>query len=194
MLYIDNIDDNSIRFGNAVGGGAYSKVYPKSLQARKDEINRIWIWQDQDTESVLDSGQVSEITLNGLVYGTAQGFVTAFNNLCSASGGEGSSSVLSRIYNTPGGGEVTSTTATILADTVHSITIICISGTATVTIGSSSIGLAVGESFTWTATGLIDTNIVINASTGAVDYAVIGAAPTTTTTTTVAPTTTTTTV
>ena len=42
MLYIEVLDKYSVRFGNGVGGGTHSKVYPKTLQARCDERDNIW--------------------------------------------------------------------------------------------------------------------------------------------------------
>ena len=81
MLYIENIDGNSVRFGNGYGGGEFNKVYPKTMEARKDEIDRIWIWHTENNEAMMNVGQVSESSINGVTYGTAEEFVVAFNNL-----------------------------------------------------------------------------------------------------------------
>jgi len=194
MLYIENIDDNSIRFGSAVGGGTYNKVYPKTLQARKDEIDRIWIWHTQNNETVLDCYLVSNISLEGTVYSTAEAFVKAFNNLTGGSISGSGGSLTSSVYNTPDGGEVTGSSLTIAANTIQSITLTCTVGTAVITVGTSTINMSVGQTISWSAGDLLDTAIKIDTTADpsySVDYHVIGPAPTTTTTTAATTTTTT---
>ena len=85
MLHIENIDAYSIRFGSHYGGGTHSKILPKTLQARRDEIDRVWISHTDKTESVLNCTEVSNITLDGTVYSTGQEFVVAFNALMASS-------------------------------------------------------------------------------------------------------------
>ena len=79
MLHIENIDLYSVRFGNGYGGGTYPVVYAKTLEARKDEEDRIWIWHTQNNEAVLNVASVSDVLLNNVAYGTAEAFVVAFN-------------------------------------------------------------------------------------------------------------------
>jgi hypothetical protein len=85
MLHIENIDAYSIRFGSHYGGGTHSKVLPKTLEARRDEIDRIWISHTDRSESVLNCAEVSNITLDGVVYTTGEEFVVAFNALMASS-------------------------------------------------------------------------------------------------------------
>lgn len=196
MLYIENIDYNNLRLGNAAGGGTYTKTLPKTLQARKDELNRIYIWHEERNEQVVQLAKVSELSLDGTVYSTAEAFVVAFNNLCGKSiSGVGGTTDASVEYNTPAGGEVTGSSYTIAANTAHSVTLTCTVGTAAITFGTNTINMVAGQTMTWQGDGLIDTAITINTTAGAtysVDYNIMGAA-TTTTTTTATPTTTTTT-
>ncbi len=79
MLHIENIDAYSVRFGDAYGGGTYTKVLPKTLEASKDEINRINIYHTDKEEQLLHHYDVSDIRLNGTTYATAALFVAAFN-------------------------------------------------------------------------------------------------------------------
>lgn len=81
MLHIENIDLYSIRFGSGYGGGDHSKVYPKSLEARKDEKERIWIWHTENNEAVLNVTPVGDVLLNNVAHATAEAFVVAFNAL-----------------------------------------------------------------------------------------------------------------
>lgn len=189
MLYIEKIDDNSIRFGNAVGGGTYPKVWPITLQAMTDETGRVWIFETNNEQTVLNNYDVDNINLEGSTYATGALFAAAFNNLVGAtiSGGGGSGSSTSTAYNTPDAGTVTNDTLTISANTIHAITITCISDSADITVGGSSFTIDEGQSVSWEATGLLDADITIDTTGGAtysVDYITIGAAPTTTTTTT----------
>lgn len=197
MLYIDSIDNNSIRFGDAVGGGTYPKIYSKNLMARKDEIDRIWINNIDTGEAALVCALTAEITLAGSVYGTAALFVVAFNNLCSSGGASAivaaSGGASPGVYNTPGSGTVNNVSETISANTINSITIICIGGQADITINGVTTTILVGESWDLEGTGLIDSDIVIDATGGAgrtVHYITMGAATTTTTTAAVTTTTT----
>ena len=79
MLHIENIDAYSVRFGDAYGGGTYTKILNKNLEASKDEVDRINIWNIDKSEQVLHHYPVADITLNGTVYATASLFVVAFN-------------------------------------------------------------------------------------------------------------------
>lgn len=79
MLHIENIDEHSIKFGNGYGGGTHYKVLSKTMVARKDEKDLIWIWHTQNNEALLNAASVDEITLDGTVYATAELFVVAFN-------------------------------------------------------------------------------------------------------------------
>jgi len=79
MLHIENIDAYSVRFGDAYGGGTYTKILPKNLEASKDELDRINIWNIDKEEQVLHHYAVADIILNGTVYATAALFVAAFN-------------------------------------------------------------------------------------------------------------------
>ena len=79
MLYIDKIGTNSFRFGSEAAGAGDNRILPISLQARHDEIDRIWIWHTQNDECVHNCGEHTKITLDGVVHPTAAAFVEAFN-------------------------------------------------------------------------------------------------------------------
>ena len=85
MLHIENIDAYSVRFGSAYGGGTYFKILPKNMEAEKDELDRINIWHSDKKEQILHHYIVSDITLNGTVYGSAAAFVVAFNAMIASS-------------------------------------------------------------------------------------------------------------
>ena len=202
MLYIELIDDYNVRFGNAIGGGTYPKVYPKTMVAKSDEADQIWILDYETKAYILNARQPATVALDGTIYTDANSFVIAFNQLFyagnfSSAGGSGDTTSLAASYNTPGGGELENASTTFAANTIHSLTVTCLSGTAVVTAGSETINLEAGQTIGWTASALLDKAIVVDASGDAankVDYSYIGPAPTTTTTTTTtAPVTTTTT-
>ena len=87
MLYIENIDLYSVRFRSVLGGDTYSKVLPKSLEARSDtdDPSRVWIWHTENNECVLNDKLPTEITLNGTIHSTAEAFVVAFNTMIASS-------------------------------------------------------------------------------------------------------------
>jgi len=78
MLYIDDIDDYTVKFHD---GGDNSQVYSKDLVARGDAVGRIFITGKYKRENVLNSCEPSEITLEGNVYSVAEQFVSDFNLL-----------------------------------------------------------------------------------------------------------------
>jgi hypothetical protein len=78
MLYIDEIDDYTVKFHD---GGDNSQIYGKDLVARADAVDRIWISEKYKRGNVLNSALVSEITLEGNVYSVAEQFVSDFNLL-----------------------------------------------------------------------------------------------------------------
>lgn len=82
MLHIENIDGNSVRFGNGYGGGTKSMVLPKTLEARSAIGGRVWISKTEGSEeTVLNNKLVSEISIDGTTYSTDEDFVVAFNAL-----------------------------------------------------------------------------------------------------------------
>jgi len=64
-------------------------------------------------------------------------------------------------YDTPGALPIT-----FLANTIHSISILSITGNTVVTIGGEATTLVEGQSTTIEATALIDDTIVINSASG----------------------------
>ena len=85
MLYIENIDAYSIRFRSVTTAGTFSQVLPKSLEARKDTSDRVWISHTERKENIINNELPANVSLNGIVYGTAEEFVTAFNDNISSS-------------------------------------------------------------------------------------------------------------
>ena len=79
MLYIDDIGNNTIRFGDAVGGGTYPKFMANNLTARCDEIGRVWVEETVDGTGIINCYDPSQINLEGSVYTVAGAFVQAFN-------------------------------------------------------------------------------------------------------------------
>lgn len=80
MLYIDTTVV-TVRFGGEATPSEDDKMYPKNLEAMKDESDLIWIRDETWTENVLNSYQVQNVTLNGVVYTTAAELVREFNLL-----------------------------------------------------------------------------------------------------------------
>lgn len=192
MLYIELIDQYNVRLRNAAN--TYSKVYAADiLRSHKDELGRVYIENTATGDYVLQHGLLSDITLDGQVYSNAVLFVMAFNNLVTT-GSTGSAAAA--VYNTPGAGTVTNDTITFEAGTLHSLTIVCIVGSADITVGEDTVTMDAGQSLTWEASGLLDKDITIDTTGGAnysADYITMVVTPATTTTTTEAPATTTTT-
>lgn len=85
MLYIDDVGNNTVRFGHAVGGGDYAKYLPNNMAARSseqvggDSVGRVWITDTDTNESVVDCYDPALITLDGVVYANPGNFVQAFN-------------------------------------------------------------------------------------------------------------------
>lgn len=80
MLYIISIDNYTVKFHD---NGVNSQIYSKDLVARADAVNRIFITGKYKRENVLNSCEVSDVSLwDGsayVVYATAEEFVSAFN-------------------------------------------------------------------------------------------------------------------
>jgi hypothetical protein len=88
MLYIESIDDcNMSLHGNAVAQTGLKIVGKKEFLARANEpvynetYGRVTVYNINKDEKLVECKPVNEITLDGVVYGTAQTFVVAFNNL-----------------------------------------------------------------------------------------------------------------
>lgn len=81
MLYIKNLDDNNVMFGDEPDGGTHKQVYPKNLVARSDVAGRVWISDTDLKGNVLNNYPHDEITLDGVVYNSADVFARAFNAL-----------------------------------------------------------------------------------------------------------------
>lgn len=85
MLYIDNVGNSSIRFGDAVGGGTHPKTLPNNMVARSSEVvgndttGRVWINDTDSNANILNCYDPAQITLNGVIYGDASNFVMQFN-------------------------------------------------------------------------------------------------------------------
>lgn len=80
MLYIKSISDYTVQFTGSYGEPI---EYSKDLVANSDELDRVWIKQKYTHGNVLNSCEVSEISLwdgsSYVVYATAEEFVSAFN-------------------------------------------------------------------------------------------------------------------
>jgi hypothetical protein len=86
MLYVDYLGNNTVRLGDAAGGGTYQKLFTASaLTARcaekvgDDTTGRIWIQDGENEVDVLCNEEVSNITFNGTVYSDCGALVMAFN-------------------------------------------------------------------------------------------------------------------
>lgn len=78
-----------------------------------------------------------------------------------ASGGGGGTYDNVTVYDTPGALPIT-----IAANTIHSISVLSITGDTVITIGGESTTLVAGQSTSITATALIDDVIVLNSASG----------------------------
>jgi hypothetical protein len=88
MLYIESIDDCNMSLnGNAVAQTGFKVVSKKDFLARANEPvynevqGRVTVYNTNKDEKLVSCKLVSEITLDGTVYATAQEFVVTFNNL-----------------------------------------------------------------------------------------------------------------
>ena len=97
MLYINNIDDCNFSLEGYLATITGLKVVgKKEFAARANEpvynetYGRVTVYNVNKDEKLVSCKPVNEITLDGTVYGTAQAFVVAFNNLmneCCCGGG-----------------------------------------------------------------------------------------------------------
>lgn len=79
MVYITNVDDYSIKFSDS--SGTYTEIKPKTLRARKDENDRVWIEDYRKNEAAVVSQPNAELSLDGVIHTSASVFVQAFNSL-----------------------------------------------------------------------------------------------------------------
>lgn len=86
MLFIEKIDDCNFRvYGDSISKSGLKIVSMKVLVARAMEPaynetqGRIRIFDSEKEEYIVNHKPVSQITLDGVVYITAAGFVQAFN-------------------------------------------------------------------------------------------------------------------
>lgn len=90
MLYIDDVGNNTVRFGHEVGGGDYAKYLPNNMAARSseqvggDSVGRVWVTDTDTNESIVDCYDPAKITLDGVVYANPGNFVQAFNAMIAA--------------------------------------------------------------------------------------------------------------
>ena len=117
MLYIDIISDNSVRFGDAAGGGELPRYVPITLESMKDEIESIWIWNTESDAYVLNCYEVGGINLAGTIYSTAEEFVVAFNGSINTFGTTTTTTPLTTTTTTTTPLTTTTTTTTPLTTT-----------------------------------------------------------------------------
>jgi hypothetical protein len=212
MLYIVNIDDCTFRmYGTNISQTGVKVLHKQGLVAKSHEpaynetVGRVAIYNFQKGEKFLSHKPVSEIILNGTLYATAEGFVSAFNTMmaaccCGGSGGSGDyTEIITAIENLGDRiiannccdecndwsvGAVENATKVFDANTLHSITIIVETGTVNVSNGTENADLIEGESVTWTATKrTLNQEVTITATSGKAIWAIITCAEVTTTTT-----------
>jgi hypothetical protein len=220
MLYIENIDSCTFKmWGTNVSQTGVKILGKEGLAAKGQEpaynetTGRISIYNFQKDEKLLNHKPVSEIVLQGVIYATAQAFVSAFNALmaecCCGGGGSidvdvivdaiealGDRIVASNCCNECNDWsieEVESGSVTFPANTLNSITIIIESGTVNISNGTDDADLIEGETVTYTASQLLAEEVIVDATDGRAICAVLRCTPVTTTTTTGTPGTTTTT-
>jgi len=163
--------------------------------AYNETYGRISIYNFQKDEKILNHKPVNQIYLDGVIYPTAQAFIVAFNALltaCCCGSGSGDSTAIIEAFlsknccpdcNDWSIGTVESATKTFDALSLHSITIIVVSGTVNVSNGTENADLVDGESVTWTGSQLLTQQVIIDASSGKANYAIITCKETVTTTT-----------
>lgn len=81
MLYIEELDDYSVRFSD--GSGQNTKIFPKTLAAKKDEKDRVWITDVNKELNVLNSMPCTQINIDGTVHTIADNCVAAINAMMS---------------------------------------------------------------------------------------------------------------
>ncbi len=210
MLYIVNIDDCTFRmYGTNISQQGVKVLHKQGLVAKSHEpayneaVGRVAIYNFQKGEKFLAHKPVDEIVLNGVVYASAQGFVSAFNTMmalcCCGSGGSGDYTEIIEAIDNLGDrliadscceecndwsiGTVDGGSYTFAADSIHSITIIIESGTVNVSNGTENADLIEGESVSFEASkGNLTQAVTIDATNGKAIYTVITCVEVTTTT------------
>ena len=164
---------------------------------------RIRIWDEMEENYLVNHKEVSQVAIGGVTYPTAQAFVVAFNalmNQCGAVVVDGvtvdvdMTDVIEAINNNGSAislqiaqliectckecndwemGSVESESKTFEAESIKSITIIVESGTVTISNGTDTTDLIIGQSISFTASDLLASQIIIDATAGKAIWAVI---------------------
>lgn len=79
MIYIDEIDDYTIRISNLPDGAGYFKNIKKPVGYGVDELGRINGWDIRKKEQILQHEEYSNLTIDGTVHASPTLAVTALN-------------------------------------------------------------------------------------------------------------------
>lgn len=82
MLYITSLDTYNVRFSDTNGITGTYKVLPKAtLEARTDDLERIWVTHKYTGEVLLNSAPASLVNVGGNTYSDGVNVVIAINQL-----------------------------------------------------------------------------------------------------------------
>ena len=79
MLYIDQIDDYSVRFSDEPDGAGNVKIVAIPVESRMEVDERIWMRQSSNIEHLLNNAELEDIVFNGETYLDAESLVVAMN-------------------------------------------------------------------------------------------------------------------
>lgn len=79
MLYIDQIDDTTVRFSDEPDGAGNVRMVAIPVESRKEVDGRIWMRQQSNIENVIANYNVEDIVFDGGVYASAESLVVAMN-------------------------------------------------------------------------------------------------------------------
>lgn len=79
MLYIDQIDDFSVRFSDEPDGAGNVKIVAIPVESRMEVDERIWMRQSSNIEHLLNNAELEDIVFNGETYLDAESLVVAMN-------------------------------------------------------------------------------------------------------------------
>ena len=80
MLYIDQIDDYSVRFSDEPDGEGNIRIVSMPVESRKEVDDRVWMRHPSNIEHLLNNASVEDIVFNGQTYSSAESLVIAMNS------------------------------------------------------------------------------------------------------------------
>lgn len=79
MLYIDKIDDYTVRISDEPDGEGNVKMVAIPIESRKEIDDRVWIRNSDNIETIINNYEFGNIVFNGETYSFAEDLVVAMN-------------------------------------------------------------------------------------------------------------------